>query len=238
MDNIVQQNQQNCTSTTSASTNNNVVIVNGSKIKGNFTGVSTNVNTDAACLITSNMNTNIETIVSSLLQQNNQAKTDIMNDGVLANVNTNVYNLNQTISNNISQINQATCSASQIVNSNNNYVYVSNSKIGGNFVGVSNDSTANASCSLNNAMKITAYNSLQSNAAQGNKVVGMFAGMLGTVVLILGLIIITLIVLFSMGSFSLASHHSKKKEEKAEKKEEKAQAQGGDDDGGQDGPQG
>ena len=197
--NITQNNQQNCAATPSSSTNNNVVILNGVRVNGNFFGVTSKTSTDASCLITSNMDDSVSNILSSVLSQTNLTESDLFNDGT-ATFQTNTYNINQSVTNNISQINSSMCEVSQTQSTNNNYVYVTNSFFGQDFVGVSSETNASANCSMTNAMKNTTYNQAQSSANQSNTVKGMFVAMAGTFAFIVGLIIIGCFILFSSGA--------------------------------------
>jgi len=203
MNNITQLSEQTCLSTASDNTNNNVILVIGTNVEGNFTGVSTNVSTDSSCLMTSYMEDSISNILSAVVQQTNQAETDLFNGFQITNL-TNTFNVEQSVTNNISQINQATCSANTYSSSSNNYVYVANSTIDGDFIGVESTSNASSSCSINNMMKNTTYNQAQAQANQGNAAKGIFAQLLGTVVVIVAIIVIAVIILFAIGAIGTA----------------------------------
>lgn len=200
MNRITQQNQQNCVAQSSNSANGNVVIVNGANIQGDFTGVAVRVNTDATCLLVSNMEDSVESILRSTTTQTNKAQTDWFN-GFQFTSETNSFNLGQSVTNNISQINQATCSSNSTTSASNNYVYVANTRIGGNFVGVTLDSRSSASCSITNTMKNTTYNEAQGNLSQNNTIQGIFASYLAAFAAIIGIIVIAVIILFSIGTF-------------------------------------
>lgn len=199
MNNITQQDQQNCIATVNNSANNNVVIVNGTNIKGNFTGVASTTNTDATCLMVSNMEDSISNILSATLQQTNTTETDWFN-GFQFTADTNTFDITQSVTNNISQINEATCAANTVTSVNNNYVYVTNSTVGGYFIGVTDTANASASCSMTNTMKNTTYNQAQASATQSNTVKGMFVAMVGAFAAIIGIIVIGVIILFAVGA--------------------------------------
>lgn len=207
MNNITQNNQQSCQATVSNQANNNVVIVNGATINGNFTGVTTNVSTDASCLMVSNMDDSISNILSASLQQTNTTETDWFN-GFSFDSNTNVFDIAQSVTNNISQINQATCSANQVSSTSNNYIYLTNATVNGDFVGVSDTLTASASCSITNAMKNSTYNSAAAVANQTNTDKGMFVTMVGSFAGIIGLIIIIVIILFAVGAIGFVGYEA------------------------------
>jgi len=205
MNNITQQSQQSCLAVSTPSSNNNVVIVNGANIGGDFTGVSQTTTTDASCLIVSNMEDSVSTILSATLSQTNTTETDWFN-GFQFTADTNQFDLTQSVVNNISQINQTTCSANNSQSSNNNYVYLTNANVGGDFVGVTTSSNASASCTMNNIMKNNTYNQGQAQDAQGNTIKGMFVAMLASFAFIVGIIVIGVIILFAVGALGFVGY--------------------------------
>lgn len=202
MNNITQVDQQNCISVSKTTQNNNIFILNGSNISGNFTGVTNTVNTDASCLIVSNMQDSISNILSATLSQTNLASTDIFSALAGFTDETNVFNINQTVTNNISQINQATCAANTTVSQSDNYFYVGNTNIGGNFLGVTSDAHSSANCSMSNTMKNTTYNQAQATGNQSNTVQGMFATIFGSFAAIIIIIAIGTAILHSTGAIN------------------------------------
>lgn len=205
MTNVTQSNQQLCVATVNDQANDNVVVVSGSNFKGNFTGVATTTSTDATCLISSSMSDTVSNILSASLQQTNKAETDLFNDFAIT-VESNTFNIDQSVTNNISQINQEVCSANNTTSSSNNYIYVSNSTVGGDFVGVSNKADASADCNMQNYMKNGTYNQAQASATQSNSVQGMWATLLGAITSIITIIVIAVIILFSVGSLSYVGY--------------------------------
>lgn len=196
--NILQKDQQNCIAQTNQSSSGNVVIVSGATINGDV-GVQTTTNTDATCLMVSNMEDSIGNQLAAITQQTNTAATDLFGDFQYTEE-TNIFNVDQSVTNNIAQINEATCAASSITSANNNYIYVSDTTVNG-FVGVNSASNASANCSMTNMMKNTTYNQAQASATQGNTVVGMFAAFFAVLGGIIGLIIIITIIMYSTGAF-------------------------------------
>lgn len=203
MNNILQQNQQNCIVGANSNANNNYVNISGAKIGGNFTGIINTVNTDASCLMVSSMDNSVSSILSATTQQTNTAATDLLSGFAAL---TNVFNVRQSITNNISQINEATCSANSLASSSNNYVYAENAQIKGNFVGVNGGANAKANCTMTNTMKNTTYNQAQASATQSNTAEGIFATMAGAFITVVGLIVIAVIFLYATGSLGYAGY--------------------------------
>lgn len=197
--NITQANQQSCTASSTVSQNGNVIIINGDKINGNFGGVVNDISTDASCTITSAMDNIVQDILQATATQTNKSASDMFGDFSFHG-NENNFNVNQFVVNNITQINEATCAASSVVSQNGNYIYVSNSVINGNFLGVSNKSSTNANCVMTNTMKNSTYNSAQSSADQSNSSKGMFVAMAGAIVCVVLMIIVVIGIMFFTGS--------------------------------------
>jgi len=201
MNNITQQDQQNCLAVNSTTADHNVIISVGGIISGNFTGVAITSNTDATCLMVSNMQDSVQNILSSTIQQTNKSASDIFSGLSFPPTENNSFDISQSITNNISQINNATCSASTITSASNNYIYLGpKTKIGGNFIGVTIDSDASANCSMTNTMKNTTYNQAQASGTQSNVEIGMFATIAAIIASMIGFIFIAVFVLYSMGA--------------------------------------
>jgi hypothetical protein len=185
------------------------VVVNGVNISGSFTGVAATTSTDATCIMTSTMDDQVSNIMSAIAQQTNQAETDIFS-GLSFSNQRNTFNSNQTVTNNISQINTALCAANTTVSTSSNYVYVTNSTVGGDFVGVTSDAASSANCSMTNYMKNVTYNQAQASATQSNSVVGMFGTLLGAITTIVIIIVIAVVIMFSVGSIAYVGYSKPK----------------------------
>ena len=199
--NVTQTGQQSCVAAASNVQSNNVIIVTGVKVGGDFAGLSSQLQTDATCTIVSSMDNQVTNILKSSLQQSNQTQSDWFNGFSWDTLN-NTFNIRQSVTNNISQINQALCSANTVQSQSGNYLYLSNAEIGGNFVGFTSSSNAQASCSMTNYMKNTTYNQATANGSQTNAVTGIFAIILGVIAFVVGLSIIASIIIFSVGAVS------------------------------------
>lgn len=199
MNNITQLSQQTCSATAVDEQSGNVIIVTGSTIRGDFTGVSATVAADASCSMTSSMQNSVSNILGATLDQTNIADTGLF-QGWFAPDQESEFDINQSVVNNITQINESTCAANTVTSKSNNYIYIANTDIRGDFIGVSTESEANASCSMNNMMKNETYNQAQADTSQGNKMQSIFTAILGTVAVIIGLVVIGVILLFALGA--------------------------------------
>lgn len=201
MNNVLQQNQQNCQAQATDNANNNVTIIIGSTVGGNFTANAVAAQTDATCLMVSNMEDSISNILSATIQQTNTSETDWFN-GFQFSDDTNTFDVNQSVTNNINQINEATCQANSTVSASNNYTYIAQSKIGGNYIGVSSKADASANCNITNSMKNTTYNQAQASGTQSNTIKGMFVAIAGIIAFFIGILIIGVVILYSSGAIN------------------------------------
>lgn len=206
MTNVLEQNQDICAVTTRVDSSNNVVIANNLNVGNNFIGVNTNsAGTDASCTMVSTMDNSITSMLSAIVQQTNSTQTDLFGD-FSANTLVNKVNIYQTASNNISQINQSTCTANLTQSANNNYVYYSG-KVGGNFIGVNNDAgNTQTNCNMSNYMKNITYNQGQASGKNSNSYKGMFVAIVGSFAFIVGLMVIIVIFLFAIGAIGMTGY--------------------------------
>jgi hypothetical protein len=199
MNNITQSNTQNCIATVQANADNNVVIANGVNVGGNFTGVATTASSDASCLMVSSMDTSVSTILAAATKQTNSTTSDLFGGFNYSSTN-NKFDVTQSVTNTISQTNQATCAANLVQSANNNYVYVTNSEIGGNFIGVTSSADAKANCAMTNNMKVTTYNQAQASSDQSNTISGMWGALMAAIAGVAAIIIVAVIFLFGIGA--------------------------------------
>lgn len=201
INNVTQNNQQNCTAVQDNNISGNVVIVSGSVVDGSVVGVNAvQIETDASCLMVSSMDQSVTDILTAISQQTNSTDTDIFGDFEITD-SSNTFNVKQTVVNNINQINESSCSASLIQNITGNYTYVANSEVQGDVYGVNlNGSDANANCSMSNYMKAATYNQAQASSSQSNSTIGMFSLLIGVIGVILIIMIIGIIIVFSISS--------------------------------------
>lgn len=173
---------QSCTAQVQANTNNNQVIINGGIFEGNVTGVSTQVSTDASCSITSSFDAQVQNAIKAIVAQTIQTETSWFNAPGFQD---NTFNINQTIVNNINQVNNELCAASTVTSSSNNYVYVAaGATVSGNFIGITNAGQANATCSMTNYMKSVTYNQAQAQGTQTNTIQSIFGGFFAIIITI------------------------------------------------------
>lgn len=203
MNNITTENQENCVANANVQVSGNVIIVSGSTVSGNV-GTVTGVSTDASCLMVSAMENNIQDIMRATSTQTNNTSNDWFG-GFQWNKDNNSFNLTQSVTNNINQINELTCTANSMATNSNNYIYVSGSSVGGN-VGVASSTNAAANCSMSNMMKNYSYNYVQGDNNQSNTQKGMFVAIVAAICTLIGIIIIGVVILFAVGAIGFTGY--------------------------------
>lgn len=207
--NILQYSGSTCSFSDQSSLSGNIAVFGSVRTRGDFTGQNLQtLGTDSTCVLTSSMASSVSNILASIIQQSNNAQTDWFN-GFSVTANTNTYNLQQSMNNQINQINQSTCSSNTVTSANNNYVFVGNIEAGGNVVGQNiSVGQAAASCNLTNTMKNVTYNTGQSQGNQNNKSRGMFTGMFSSFLTMIVLIVILVVILFTVGAIGYIGYEA------------------------------
>lgn len=196
--NILQSTNQVCRTSSNVQITGNAIIVSGGTVKGNVGITANGTQASAACMMSSSMNSNVSTLLSSIAQQSNTTFTDMLGDLSFNNTNEDV-DIEQAVTNNITQIMNSTCQTNSNISVSDNYIYVGDANVGGSVgIDVSN-SSATSSCTMNNVSSAVAYNQAQASSDQSNTTIGMFAlfGLAFVLILIIGGIIV---LLFFSGS--------------------------------------
>lgn len=202
MNSVFEETATACNATCTATQNGNVVIINDTTIDGSA-GFQESCSVAASCVMNNTLDSQVQNIVSSLLNQSNTAATDFLGD-LSFNGSTNSANLNQNVSNYITQIIDSTCNAQLAFTQDDNLLYVSNSNVTG-FVGfqigtANQPNSANASCAMSNLSKSVVYNNVQAQVSQSNVQIGIFALIVAAIIAIVLIGAIVTVVLASTGT--------------------------------------
>lgn len=197
--NVMQTNQQNCASSTSTSQSGNVTIITGTTILGDFFGQSATITTDSTCLISSSMSDSVTDLLSAVANQSLTAASGLFSI-FNANGQFNVNTAKQDTTNNISQLNEATCTSSTVTNQNGNYQYISNSFFGGNYVGQTTTSNTGASCSMTNYMKAVTYNQAQASGTQAGTTTSLFTYIAIAIAIVVGIVVLMIVFALFKGA--------------------------------------
>lgn len=165
---IIQQNQQNCTQLNSSIDDDNSVYVLNSYVGGNVIGASQAVSTDVTCVITSGMSSQVESMLKSTADQGVSDESGLISQALstFQSGTDQSLDIEQRVINSISQLNTSLCQAAQITSASDNLVYVSNSDVAGDVIGVTTSSDFSSTCSLTNIAKLRVSSDLSSDSKQ------------------------------------------------------------------------
>lgn len=165
------------------------IIFNNSNIGGDVYGVTQALEAQSTCLLASSMSTNITTALKAISAQNLKIDSGgFLSPSTDANVNSDLI---QECINNISNINNQMCAMNNVNDVSDTFIFVNDSKIGGNFVGVSQTSNPISSCSIKNTMKNVVFQQAHGQSDQKSKT----SGILSMIVMVIIIVIILLIVI-------------------------------------------
>lgn len=206
LSNISQESNSTCSSTSSNTISGNIVGGSGLTINGDFTGFTNSFTTDSTCILATTMASTVQNLSLSQMNQTNDNDGTILNGLKWLGVQDNKFTSSTAYTNNVNQVNQSTCSISNVNSVVGNYVYLSNSKVGGDFLGFSSDSDAKGSCGITNQMSSIVYNQAKQDGNQDNVQTGMFVAIAAIFAGIIGVVIFIVIVLFAVGALGYAGY--------------------------------
>lgn len=202
---ITNDNTQTCTTSVVTIQDDNIVMVSGDTIAGDLYAIgNTGTQISSSCAITSTMDTNVSNIMSSIAEQVNSSDSSVFGSGLFSGGKDqdNTVNVKQNIANIISNVNNELCNTSIMTSQENNFIYVTDTTVGGNLYGIVNSGeTVSSSCNMNNYMKTTTYNQAQSSSSQSLKFKSFMGELVGALALIAVIIIILLIVVSLLKAF-------------------------------------
>lgn len=159
------------------------------------------------CIMQSSFDGNLETILESMASQQASAMNGFAIN--FANINQDV-DLNQLITNSITQVQKSSCDFSAGNNIDNVYFYVGGTA--GDINLSQNSSISNSTCNMDNLAKATSYSEATSETSQESKVTvmaGMFFFLIILGIVIMGIIIV--VFLFTGGVGKISSSGGKEK---------------------------
>jgi hypothetical protein len=209
---ITQFNQSSCIATVDVSSGGNIIIIDGSHIGGNVIGSVQKISTDASCIMSNSNDANVQNILESMSSQTNSGQNGLFDflSKLTGSTLKNQTDITQAISNNIAQINTATCSSNIISSTLPNYIYVKKAFVGGSVIGSTTDASATSSCTINNGSSAIVYNQELSKNDQTNKNKSLFFTIVIAFTVIMILIIVGVIILFATGAIGSIGYKSLK----------------------------
>jgi hypothetical protein len=205
---VLQISQQSCIANIETTFANNYIIGNNLTVGGDFNLFTQNISTDASCLMASSMSTTIDNLLEASLNQASTTESSLfssLDPGI-----NNDVDLEQNISNKLSQINQSICQANVISVTTGNFIYLSGD-LGGNVNILSVDTEASSSCIIDNTTNSVIINKESGDSDQDNDRKGAFTALLGIILMIIIFMVVGVIILFSTGALGYIGYKKYKK---------------------------
>jgi len=176
MTSILNESSEKCSASCTANQTGDVVIIENSTIGGDA-GFEVSCSAAASCIMNQSIDTQVQNVLSAIAQQSNASVSGLLGD-LGDSGESNQADIDLSIRNFITQMEESTCTASVSFNQSNDLFYASNSSINGfaGFqIGINQPASANASCTMSNLSKIVVYNQAQAQTNQSNTQVSMLA---------------------------------------------------------------
>lgn len=174
-------------------------------LTGNFNDIdvfSISGEQSTSCTINQQITQSVTNILQAQAQQQAKTTTDIFNDGVLFSSAVNSTDLQQSITNNITNINANTCNSTITNSISNNTMSLAGSS---NQLRAFNiDTDPNATCAINNLVSQEGFNSQQGSTDQDAENIGLFASVITAIVVVIVVGIVLIVLVFTGGRLASA----------------------------------
>lgn len=188
---ILQSSSESCLGQCTANQSGNEVIISGSKI-GNL-NFNQQCPASASCIMNSTLDTNVSDIMSAMADQEAVTQLGLLNMN-FSNTSNNL-DIQESITNQITQIMQSTCQATSDVNQYDNMIVLKNSTAGD--ISISNSGSATANCTMTNTARAVVFNQQTAKSSQKAKRESVLAMIV--IAIVIGIIAIGgLVVIFLM----------------------------------------
>lgn len=189
-----------CSTVSDGAITGQYIDISNSTVNDTSVGISTNNTVDASCVISSSMASTISNMLGTMVQQEAKTDNDLFGDFSKSRL-INVTDIVQSTTNVINQVNSSVCTAASYNPIKDQYIYAANTTINGNggFLGISEKSNTNATCSMSNYMKNLSFNQTQANTGQKSVTKGMFTVIFTALALIAGAIVLFVVVIALFG---------------------------------------
>nr|QBK90939.1 MAG: lipid membrane protein [Pithovirus LCPAC201] len=194
--NIFEDSSEVCIAKCTAIQSGDTIIISGSTT-GNVT-LTNQCEASASCAMNQQLDSQVADIMKALAQQTNTSSSIWPVSFKFDNKNNSVT-IRQAITNNITQIMESICQSTD-TNIQENDVIVFTDSEGGNIT-LSNQGSANSTCTLNNVARQVVFNQQTAKTNQTNKMTSIFTTILVIVVIVL--IIGALLVLLIIGPIGI-----------------------------------
>lgn len=196
--NIFEESQEVCVGKCTAIQSGNTIIISGSDV-GNV-DLTNQCPASASCAMTQQLNSQVSAIMAALAEQENTSSSFWPISFKFDNQNNSVT-IRQSITNTITQMMQSICQSTSTNIQENEVVVLTNSEAGN--VTLSNQGSANSTCTMNNLARQVAFNQQTAKTNQTNRITSAFTLIL--IIIVIVIIIAAIIALLIIGPVGIKS---------------------------------
>jgi len=195
--NITQTSVASCKITCNQDQSNNTVIISPGANTGNISFTQSCVIEDASCMINQNIESTLENILQSTVDQTALSTQAIFS--ATYNSTKAVSDIDQIINNQVRQMISSTCTIESNQTMNNNYVYVGTGASTGDITFAQHSVLSNVECTMDITAKSSAYNQETSEVKQKATTINVIVMLFLLFAIIASLVAIILIVFLVTG---------------------------------------
>lgn len=178
--NIVQASYESCQASCTQQQSGSTINIVNSNVRVPI-GFNQTCTPSANCVMSSQFDTSIQNLISSISDQSNTTATSFLNWQLNANFNT--TSVEQNVTNGVAQLLESTCNANLNQTQSNDMIVIANSNVTGGSALFNQSGDPVATCVMNNLGKVSAFNNEQANNTETNKTeaasVAIFAFLIG-----------------------------------------------------------
>lgn len=192
---VTQTSVSSCEVSCNQDQSGNTVIISPGANTGNISFTQACVINDASCTINTNLESEIENILESTLEQTAAATKSVI--GLTYNSTKCVNKMEQVIGNQVQQLISNTCTIESNQTMNSNYLYVGQGSEVGNISFAQTSTLSNVDCTMDNSGKSTSYNEETSEVEQKATTINMavMIVLIFSIVIMLGMVLIAIFLL-------------------------------------------
>ena len=178
---IIQESSEKCMATCVNIENGNSAIFDGATIDGNLTGFKQVCKVSTSCVMTEQLNSQIQDVLESVAKQTQQLDSSFLS--IFADThNKTKATIEQSINNSVTQLLNSSCTATASNIQNNDMFVLSNSTVLGGVIAFSQTGNPTASCTMNNLGKIKLFNKEQAEISQEQRIENIFVAIIAMIV--------------------------------------------------------
>lgn len=204
--NLYENSSSVCISSCDASFTGNTVVISGVDVNGNI-NLTNQCEASASCVMQSQLDGQIQNIMSASANQSNITE-QLFPFYIGFQNKSNSITIQENITNNVTQVLQSICQATDNTLVSNNTIVATNSRVGGD-LNITNQGSSNADCTINNLTRISLFNQQTATTNQTAKDANILGVIFIAIVIILVIGAIIMVVILGPEGISAIVSHSK-----------------------------